>query len=144
MIKSECWDLYNMETCIPAEPAHLIPGYIESQHSHKAFSSLSKVRDGVKQSKRNIVIGKFLDSGTHIAVDPFPPLLAWRTTQSGGFRWSLGEEGWEKKKTMEQKSPSHKTAAIRNIWLCFSFYLYPFNVMELFLTYWIYYWLPQE
>jgi len=45
--------------------------------------------------QRNEVVGKFLDSGRrsiHTAVDPFPPLLAWRTTQNRHFRWSLGEE----------------------------------------------------
>lgn len=96
MRKPGYWDLYNTETCLLTEPAHLIPEYIDSQHSHKTSSRLCKVRDGVKQSKRNEVIGKFLDSGRrsiHTAVDPFPPLLAWRTTQSGIFGWSLGEEG---------------------------------------------------
>lgn len=146
MRKPGYWDPYNMQTCILTEPAHLIPEDIESQHSHKAFSRLCKVRDGVKRSKRNEVIGKFFDSGRrsiHTAVDPFPLLLPWRTTQSGNFGWSLGEEGWEKK-NIKQKSPFHKIAATRNIWLWFSFYLYPFHIMELLLTYWIYYWLPQE
>lgn len=35
MRKHGYWDLYNMETCILIESAHLIPEYIESQHSHK-------------------------------------------------------------------------------------------------------------
>lgn len=139
------WDLYNTEICILTEPAHLVPDYIENRHSHKAFSRLCKGRDGEKWSKRNEVIGNFLDSGRrsiHTAVDPFPLLLAWRTTE-----WRLRVEPWGRRlreRNMEQKSPSHKIAAVRNICLWFSFYLYPFHFMELLLTYWIYYWLPQE
>lgn len=53
MRKTGYWDLYNMVTCILIELAHLIPEYIVSQHRHKTFARLCKVRDGIKQTEKN-------------------------------------------------------------------------------------------
>lgn len=142
MRKHGYWDLYNMETCILIESALPIPEYIESQHSHKLFFRIWKVRDRVKWSKRNEVTGKFLDSGRrsiHTAVDSFPPLLVWRTMQSRNLGCSLGEEGWENK-TWSRSLPPTKFCRKEYLALIF---LLP-HITEQLWTYWIYYWLPQE
>lgn len=138
---NEFWNLYNTETCVLKEAACLLPEYIESQHGHKVFSRPYKVRDAVKWSKRNEVTGKFLDSGrinTHCCGLLFTT-LGLENYRVEALDWALEKT---KEKSMEQKSSSHKIAAVNNIWLWFSFYLHPFHVMEVLLTYWICCWLP--
>lgn len=137
----EFWNLYNTDSCILKEPAHLLPEYIESQGAHEVFSRPYKVRDGVKWSKRNEVTGKFLPSGrinTHCC-ELTSTTLGLENYRVETLDSALGKKTEEK--NMEQKSSSHKIAAVNNIWLWFSFYLYPFHIVEVLLTYWICYWL---